>query len=136
MAGEAQRLPGHVLLVAPAPPPYGGMALQARKLEQLLRQDGHPVVFLPSNLPFPDRLRFLDTLRGIRPFLRCMMLSGRLWKEAARADVIHVFAASWLYFFVVVTPAILIGRMRGKRTILNYRGGEAERFFNCFGWAA
>src|SRR5215471_15478231 len=99
MPGKIQYLSGRVLLVAPSPPPYGGMALQARMLEQLLRKDGHAVMFLPSNLPFPDRLRFLDVLRGVRPFLRCAMLSVKLWREVPQTGVIHVFAASWLYFF-------------------------------------
>ena len=56
-------LPLKVLLVAPAPPPYGGMALQARKLETLLRGDGHHVSFFASNLAFPGWLRPLDRLR-------------------------------------------------------------------------
>jgi len=136
MTGDTKPSPSRVLLVAPAPPPYGGMALQARKLEELLRQDGHAVIFLPSNLPFPHRFRFLEAVRGLRPFLRCWMLSIRLWKEVLLADVVHIFAASWLYFFVVVAPAVFIGRLRGKKTVLNYRGGEAASFFCRFGWAA
>jgi glycosyltransferase involved in cell wall biosynthesis len=32
-------------------------------------------------------------------------------------------------------PAVAVGRMRGKRVILNYRGGEAGRFFRHWGWA-
>jgi glycosyltransferase involved in cell wall biosynthesis len=105
-------------------------------LEQLLLKDGFRVVFLPSNLPFPRWLRFLEALRGLRPFLRCALLSAKLWKEVPEADVVHVFTASWLYFFVVATPAFIVGRIRGKHTVLNYRGGEAGRFFRWFGWAA
>jgi glycosyltransferase involved in cell wall biosynthesis len=52
-----------------------------------------------------------------------------------QVDVVHIFAASWWYFFAVVYPAISIGRLRGKQVVLNYRGGEAERFFRWFGWA-
>ena len=136
MPGKTEHLRSCVLLVAPSPPPYGGMALQARMLDQLLRKDGHEVIFLPSNLPFPDRLRFLDALRGLRPFLRCTMLSLKLWKRVPQADVVHVFAASWLYFFLVAAPVFVVGRICGKRTVLNYRGGEAARFFRWFGWAA
>jgi phenylacetate-CoA ligase len=33
-----------------------------------------------------------------------------------------------LYFFVVVCPAVIISRIRGKRVILNYRGGQADEF--------
>jgi glycosyltransferase involved in cell wall biosynthesis len=130
-------IPGRrVILVAPSPPPSGGMALQARLLERLLCRDGHSVLFIASNPPFPEGLRFLDRLRGVRPFLRLVMSSIRLWRAADKADVIHVFAASWLYFFVVVWPAVLVGRLRRTPVILNYRGGEAARFFRFFGWAA
>jgi glycosyltransferase involved in cell wall biosynthesis len=125
-----------VLVVAPAPPPYGGMALQARLLERMLRADGHSVAPLASNAPFPGRLRVLERIRGARPFLRSILTSARLWKEAPLADVIHVLAASWLYFLLVVAPAVMIGRMRGVRVVLNYRGGEAARFLRWFGWAA
>lgn len=140
VSGEPSAMPMpaglRVLLVAPSPPPYGGMALQARRLERLLRLDGIAVVFLPSNVPFPRPLRFLDRLRGVRPLLRAVALCRRLWKEAGRAEVVHVLAASWLYFFLVVYPAVAIARMRGARVIVNYRGGEAARFFRWFGWAA
>ena len=126
---------GHVLLITPVPPPYGGMALQGRQLERLLRQDGNTVTLLPSNLSFPNGFRFLDRVRGLRPFLRCALFSTTLWNQARNVDVIHVLAASWLYFFTVVAPAALLGRLRGKRVVLNYRGGEAAEFFRWFHWA-
>jgi glycosyltransferase involved in cell wall biosynthesis len=48
----------------------------------------------------------------------------------------HIFAASWVYFFAVVYPAVLIGRLRRKRVVLNYRGGDAKRFLRVYGWVA
>jgi glycosyltransferase involved in cell wall biosynthesis len=50
-------------------------------------------------------------------------------------DIVHVLAASWLYFFAVVAPATIVGKVRGKRVILNYRGGDAAPFFHAWGWA-
>lgn len=140
-AAESVQLPNsvmasHVLVIAPAPPPYGGMALQARLLERLLCSDGHTVTFLASNAPFPKSLQFLDRIRGLRPFPRAVLLCMNLWKATAHADVMHVFAASWLYFFVVVAPCVAIGRIHGVRVILNYRGGEAAPFLRWFRWAA
>lgn len=131
----AQPLP-RILLIAPSPPPYGGMALQARLLERLLRADGIPVTFVASNLPFPGGLRVAGRIPGLRTLLRFMMLCRKLWIEAGRAGIVHVLAASWLYFFVLVAPAVLIGRIRGKRVVLNYRGGHAGQFFQWWGWAA
>jgi len=127
---------GCVLLIAPAPPPYGGMALQARQLETLLRGDGVTVFFLPSNFAFPQWLKLVEGLPVVRTGMRALLLWPKLWEKVRQVDVIHIFAASWLYFFLVVYPAVLIGRLCGKTVVLNYRGGDARRFFGWFGWAA
>lgn len=118
-----------VLLISPKAPPYGGMALQASLLQDLLTRDGVTVTFLASNLPFPASLRFCERLRGVRPFLRSAVFCWRLWQLIPEIDVVHILACSWLYFLVVVCPAVLLGRIRGKRVVLNYRGGEADAFF-------
>jgi len=130
---EGQR---HVLLVAPAPPPYGGMALQARLLEKLLKGDGNTVSFLQSNVPFPGWLGFLSRVPGLRTLARATIFLAKLCTEVRRAEVLHIFAASWVYFFVVVYPAVMVGRLFGKRVILNYRGGETRAFFERFAWVS
>jgi len=122
-----------VLLIAPAAPPYGGMQLQAELLKNLLRRDGFRVIPLASNPPFPGLMRFLENCRGLRPFPRAVVFSFLLWRDLAEADVVHIMGASWLYFFLVVYPAVCLGRLRRKRVILNYRGGEADRFLSLWG---
>lgn len=122
-----------VLLVGPKVPPYGGMALQAHLMQELMNQEGVPADFLASNLEFPKSLSFLERTRGIRPFLRSAVFCWQLCRKLQRAEVVHILACSWLYFFVVVCPAIVISRLRGKRVILNYRGGEADKFLGRFG---
>ena len=119
-----------ILLVAPSPPPYGGMALQARLLERLLGQDGQTVLFSSSNLPLPA---WLERLPGLRACARTILIPFHLWRQVRRVEVVHIFAASWLYFFTVVAPAVMIGRMLRRRVVLNYRGGEAAVFFRSFG---
>lgn len=125
-----------VLLIAPQPPPYGGVAIQAEKLAQLLRGDGHRVVFIASNLPFPRGLGFVERIRVIRPFIRSVVLTCKLGCEMRRADVAHVFASSWLYFFLIVAPAVIEARLRGTRIVVNYHGGAARDFFRRYGWLA
>jgi L-malate glycosyltransferase len=122
-----------VLLIGPKVPPYGGMALQARLMQELMNHEGIPADFLASNLPFPKSLAVLERLRGVRPFLRSVVFCCELWRKLRRAEVVHILACSWLYFFVVVCPAVLISRLRRKRVILNYRGGEADHFFRWYG---
>ena len=125
-----------VLLVAPVPPPYGGMALQARQLDQLLRHDGVDVDVLASNFNLPSSLNAAEQVPGVRTCLRAVLIWFMLWPRIGRADVVHVMAASWLYFFLTVYPAVLVGRVRGKRVVINYRGGEAREFFERYGWMA
>jgi glycosyltransferase involved in cell wall biosynthesis len=128
VANRGQR----VLLVAPKVPPYGGMAIQAGLMQKLLNQEGISAAFLASNLPFPPVLAFCERIRGARPFLRSMVFCRELWKMLRDADVVHILACSWLYFFVIVSPAVAISRLRGKRIVLNYRGGEADHFFRWY----
>ena len=135
--GGVNRMPHPpIVVIAPQAPPYGGMALQAEKLVRLLRQEGHSVAFLASNPSFPHGLGFVNRLRGVRPFVRSVMIAKRLRVELRRAEVVHVLAASWLYFFLVVAPAVLLARLSGKRVIVNYRSGEGREFFRSYGWLA
>lgn len=122
-----------ILLVAPAAPPYGGMQLQAELLTKILRADSFRVIQVATNPRLPPSVRFIEKLRGVRPFARAALFCIRLWRELAETDVVHVLAASWLYFFLVVYPAVFLGRLRHKRVVLTYHGGEAERFLSS--WA-
>jgi glycosyltransferase involved in cell wall biosynthesis len=123
-----------VLLVSPQVPPYGGIAIQAGLMEKLMKADGISVGFLASNIPFPPELAWMERIRGLRPFLRSAVMCRALWRIVPEYDVVHIMACSWLYFFVVVIPALILSRLRGGRVILNYRGGEADKFFARSSW--
>ena len=124
-----------VLLIAPVPPPYGGMALQAGLLRRLLSEDGAAVELLGYNRAF-SRFIFLERIRGVRTVLRTLLFCSRFWRQARNADVVHILAASWLYFFLVVCPAVFLARLRRKRVVLNYRAGNADEFFRYWSWLA
>jgi len=121
-----------VLLIAPQPPPYGGMALQAGQLAALLRGDGVDVDVFASNFELPRILAPLARVSGVRTVVRALLVWVELWRRITRSTVVHVFAASWLYFFVVVYPAVVVSRARGARVVINYRGGEAGAFFRRY----
>jgi glycosyltransferase involved in cell wall biosynthesis len=123
-----------VLIVAPVPPPYGGMALQALLLGRLLREEGVRVDLLGHNEQFCAALRFLERTPGVRTCLRALRFYFRLWRRLRDKDIVHILAASWVNFLLVVYPAVLIARLRGKRVILNYRAGDADHFFRWLGW--
>jgi glycosyltransferase involved in cell wall biosynthesis len=42
-----------------------------------------------------------------------------------KADVVHVFSASYLSFLLAPLPAVLVARLYGKPVVMNYRSGEA-----------
>lgn len=121
---------GAVAIIAPAPPPYGGMALQAAALAERLAVEGIPVVMIRTNPPLPWPL---SNVQGVRTLLQSGIYFLRLLRALPRAQVIHVLAASYFYFFSRVAPAVLLGRFFGCRVVVNYRGGEAPRFFRVFG---
>jgi glycosyltransferase involved in cell wall biosynthesis len=123
-----------VLIVAPLPPPYGGMGLQALLLQRMLLHDGVSAEVLGYNQAFAPRFQFLTRIPAVRTFLRAVSFVLRFCGRAGKVDVVHVLACSWLYFFLIVSPAVLIGRLRGKRVVLNYRGGDADVFLERFGW--
>lgn len=109
------------------------MALQARQLERRLGGDGHKVTLFAANFALPGPLGLVP---GLRTLARWLLIGPKLWVAVRGADVVHVLAASWLYFFAVVWPAAVVARLAGRRLVVNYRGGEAARFFASWGWAA
>jgi glycosyltransferase involved in cell wall biosynthesis len=48
-----------------------------------------------------------------------------LWR-VRQYDIIHIFSASYYSYSFSVIPALFISRLYGKKSILNYRSGEAE----------
>jgi len=112
------------------------MALQAQLLQKMLQGDGIATVLFQSNFSLPKRLQFLERLPGVRTLVRSILIWSKLRKQVREVEVVHVLAASWLYFFLVVYPAVIVGRLSRKHVVLNYRGGEAGRFFQYWGWAA
>jgi len=120
-----------ILLVAPAPPMIGGQAVQAQRLLENLRREPHLHVELQSIAP-----RFFPRLQRIR-YVRTVVTTAKyvfdLFRRIPRADIVHVFAASYFAFVLTAVPAILIAKLFGKKVIINYRSGEAEQFFGSWG---
>lgn len=113
-------------LVAPFPPPAGGMANQAQQLAALLRGEGCEVLCVRTNEPY--RPRWIAGLPGVRALFRLLPYVLHLWRIAGRAQLFHVMANSGWSWHLFTAPAIWIARMRGVPVVLNYRGGEADAF--------
>ena len=116
----------HIGLVGPLPPPAGGMAMQTRQLDELLRGAGAVVTLVQTNAP--HRPAMLGRVPVLRAFARLLPYLWALWRAAGRADLFHVMANSGWSWHLFAAPAIWIARARAVPVIVNYRGGEAAAF--------
>jgi len=121
-----------VALVAASLDILGGQGVQARTLVEALRADGYDVAFVPINPRFPRRLRWVRRIPYLRTVLnQALYLPGLL--RLARADVVHVFSASFWSFLLAPLPAMLAGRLFGARVVLHYHSGEAADHLGRWG---
>jgi glycosyltransferase involved in cell wall biosynthesis len=119
--------PIRVLLVAPSLTILGGQAVAAQRLLERLRAvPGLEVGFLPHDPRTNALLRLLQRVKYVRTVATSLAYVASLIRTLPRYDVIHVFSASYWSFLLAPTPAILIGKLLGKRVVVNYRSGEAE----------
>jgi glycosyltransferase involved in cell wall biosynthesis len=126
-SGVIRGAPIRVCILAPSLDIFGGQARQAvRLMAGLSRESGLQIAFIPHNPRLPGPLRFLQRIKFVRTVVTSLyywtLLLTRLWKF----DVVHVFSASYYSYMLSVMPAILIGKLYGKRVLVNYRSGEAD----------
>lgn len=118
-----------VCIVAPCPPPFGGMSVLARNLSIRLTKEGVSTELIATNPRLPGFLRFADHIPGLRTLIREVLFLATLIKAAFRCEVIHHFSASHFYFFAISIPVLLVGKAARCRVVLNYHGGHAADFF-------
>src|SRR5712671_2584691 len=110
-----------VLIVAPSFDILGGQAVQAaRLLERLKQEPGLEVGFLAVNPRLPGVLRKLQAIKYVRTVVTSIVYIASLFSRVWKYDVIHIFSASYFSFVLAPTPALLIGRLYGKKLLLNY----------------
>jgi glycosyltransferase involved in cell wall biosynthesis len=116
-----------IAIVGPSLNYVGGQSVQ---LDLLLRYwSGDPDVdatFIPVDPEFPAGLRWVRRVPGLRTIIRTPFYLVGLWRGLRDADIAHMFSASYSSFLVAPTPAWLVARLRGKRTIIHYHSGEAR----------
>lgn len=123
-AGEK---PLRVLIVAPSTDILGGQAVQAERLfSRLKAEPSLEVSFLPVNPRLPGVPGRLQSIKYVRTLITSLFYCASLMTRVRRYDVIHTFSASYFSFLLAPTPAILAAKFYGKRSVLNYRSGEAE----------
>ena len=72
-----------------------------------------------------SRWRRPGAIKYLRTIVTQLSYWPLLFRELRRADVVHVFSASYSSFLLAPLPAMLIAKLFGRPVILNYHSGEA-----------
>ena len=116
-----------VLLIAPSLHILGGQAVQAQRLLGEIGQDSSVSIdFMPIAPVFPAPLRFLQSIRYLRTILTFLYYLPQVFWNVPRYEIIHVFSASYWSYTLWSMPPLLLGKLLGKKVVLNYRSGEAD----------
>lgn len=121
-----------IVLIAPEPPPYGGMANQSRLLGGCLAKENVLVYSVPTNRAPVIFFKKMWEIAGFRTVGKFFKYIFGIIGTIKQCSVIHILACSHVYFFLNVIPAVIIGKVFKKKVIINYRGGEAATFFSGF----
>jgi len=122
-----------ICLVSPLPPPYGGMAIQANKLGDLLESAGFDVVKVRTNAHFPAALKWVRRVPGLRTLTNHLLFMISLQKALKNADVVYFLSGFFDFFWWVTYPALVQIKLMRIPVILSARGGGAGEFFKRWG---
>jgi glycosyltransferase involved in cell wall biosynthesis len=105
----------------------GGHSVQAKRLLNGWANDGEIDAWIVPINPIPPKPfdRLLE-LKYIRTLVTQLCYWPLLFRELRRADVVHVFSASYSSFLLAPLPALIVARLFGKPVLMNYHSGEAE----------
>jgi L-malate glycosyltransferase len=116
-----------VAIVGPSLRYQGGQSVQANLLTRNWRDDpAADVRFVPIDPELPRSLKWVERIPYLRTVVRMPFFLMGVWYGMREADIVHIFSASYWSFLLNPAPAWLMARMRGKRTLMNYRSGEAR----------
>jgi glycosyltransferase involved in cell wall biosynthesis len=104
----------------------GGQAVQADRMLRGWQHDPDIEAWLVPINPVPSKP--LDALLRVK-YLRTLVTQLCYWpllvRELRRADVVHIFSASYSSFLLAPLPAVLVSKLFGRPVLLNYHSGEA-----------
>jgi L-malate glycosyltransferase len=122
-----------VAIVAPSLRYIGGQAVQADLLLRLWQNDPDvEVTFIAVDPPLPRLLSWAEGIHGLRTLLREPIYLFHLWRGLKDVDIAHIFSASYWSFLLAPAPAWFFARLRGRKTLINYRSGEARDHLRRF----
>ena len=116
-----------VVLIAPSLRRIGGQGVQANLLMRNWQND--PAIdayWVPVDPEMPRWLAWTEGIRYLRTLVREPFYLFAVWRAIKSTDIVHIFSASYWSFLLAPAPAWLMARVRGTRTLINYRSGEAR----------
>jgi L-malate glycosyltransferase len=133
-SGKApSRRPLRVAIVAPSSRYVGGQSVQAELLFSNWRNDPEVEASLtPIDPAFQMGLRWVESIPFFRTLVRQPFYAVALWRDLGRAEIAHIFSASYWSFLVAAVPALLLARARRKGTMIHYHSGEARDHLRRF----
>ena len=130
---EGSRKGLKVAIVAPSLRYVGGQAVQADLLLRLWQDDPDvDVSFIGVDPRLPPLLAWAESIPGLRTVLREPIYFLNLWRGLKDVDVAHIFSAAYWSFLLAPAPAWFFARLRGKKTLINYRSGEGRDHLQRF----
>jgi L-malate glycosyltransferase len=122
-----------VLLFGPANEILGGQAVQAQRLVKLLGSvPGIEMRFQAINPLFPPGFKWVKKIPFVRTCMTMLCYFPRVVWKSAQVDILHLFCAGLYSYTLWTIPAIAIGKLLGKKVIVNYRDGQAEEHLRDF----
>jgi glycosyltransferase involved in cell wall biosynthesis len=122
-----------VAIIAPSLRYVGGQAVQADLLIRLWQGDPDiEASFIAVDPPLPRAFAWAERIPGLRTILREPIYFLHLWRGLRDVDVAHIFSASYWSFLLAPAPAWFFARLRGKKSLINYRSGEARDHLRHF----
>ena len=115
-----------VAIVAASLRILGGQAVQAQRLLDAWQTEKRVTAWLvPIDPVAPGPLSAMQRVKVLRTIVTQLCYWPLLLRELRKADVVHVFSASYLSFLLSPLPAIVIARLLRRPVVLNYHSGEA-----------
>lgn len=111
-----------IALVAPFPPPHGGMTVLAETLGSCLAKNGYEVVNVDTNPQVGSWLAGFQTLKKLLQLADYYVNIFRV----IRCDFVLIVSASGPSYFFKFVPLIIACRLAGKPVVVDFVGGGLE----------
>ncbi len=111
-----------IALVAPSMKNVGGQSIQAKRLlDAFSGNKTLELIFIPNN---PESV--FQTVKILRTIFTSIKFWFSLFAEIPKVDAVHIFSSGTTSYIISTLPPLVVSKLFGKKTILNYHTGEAE----------